>query len=67
VSLIRSEPALVASVLAGGLTTGAAFGLPLSAGQIAAVGTFLTILAGLFVRTQVVPASKVQPIVPPPK
>lgn len=57
-SLIRSEPALVATVLAGGLTLGAAFGLPLSAAQIAAVGTFLTLVAGLFVRSQVTPAKR---------
>jgi hypothetical protein len=58
VNLLRSEPALVASVLAGGLTLGAAFGLPLTGAQIAAVGTFLTLVAGLFVRSQVTPVSK---------
>lgn len=56
--LLRSEPALFASVLAGGLTLGATFGLPLSAVQIGAIGTFLTLAAGLFVRTQVSPTSK---------
>ena len=66
-NLLRSEPALVASVLVGGLTLGAAFGLPLTAAQIGAAGAFLTLVAGLFIRSQVVPAAKVAPIIPPPK
>jgi hypothetical protein len=65
VKLLRSEPAMVATVLAGALTLGATFGLPLSAVQIGAIGTFLTLAAGLFVRTQVVPVSKVEPLIPP--
>jgi hypothetical protein len=67
VNLLRSEPALVAGVAAGALTLGAAFGLPLTTAQIGAAGAFLTLVAGLFIRSQVVPAVKVAPIVPPPK
>lgn len=57
-NLLRTEPALVAGVLAGALTLGAAFGLPLTAAQIGAVGAFLTLVAGLFIRSQVKPVSK---------
>ena len=56
---------MVATVLAGALTLGAAFGLPVTALQVGAAGTFLSLVAGLFIRTQVVPVAKVEPIVPP--
>jgi hypothetical protein len=57
--LLRAEPAMVASVLAGSLTLGAVFGLPLTVVQIGAVSVFLHLAAGLFVRSQVAPIAKV--------
>lgn len=56
--LLRKEPAMVAGAMVAGLTMGAAFGLPVSTGQVAAVGSFLTIVAALVVRSQVSPTSK---------
>jgi hypothetical protein len=49
---------MVATVLAGALTLGAAFGLPITALQVGACGTFLSLVAGLFVRSQVSPITK---------
>ena len=70
-SILRREPALVGGAAAGaGILVAAIF---LSPGQIAAVGTLIPIITAVFVRTQVVPASKVEPIppklsgAPPPK
>ena len=62
-SIIRQEPALVGGVAASaGILVAAIF---LSPGQIAAVVPLIPVVAAVFVRTQVVPASKVEPIVPP--
>lgn len=62
-SILRQEPALVGGVAAGaGILVAAIF---LSPGQIATVGTLIPVVAAVFVRTQVVPASKVEPITPP--
>lgn len=62
-SILRSEPALVGGVAAGAGILAAAYFL--SPGQLEAVGTLIPIVAAVFIRTQVVPASKVMPIVPP--
>lgn len=63
-SILRSEPALVGGVAAGaGILLSAVF---LSPGQLEAVGTLIPIVAAVFIRQQVVPASKVMPIIPPP-
>ena len=62
-SILRQEPALVGGVAAAvGILLAAVF---LSPGQVVTVGTLIPIVAAVFVRTQVVPASKVEPIIPP--
>jgi hypothetical protein len=39
----------------------------LTTAQMIAAGALIPIVAGLFIRSQVVPASKVEPVIPPPK
>jgi hypothetical protein len=58
VKLLRSEPVAAAAVLTGAITLGVAFGLPVTALQVGAIGTFLGLCAGLFVRSQVSPTNK---------
>lgn len=64
-SLLRSEPALVGGLLASVMVLGAAYFL--TTAQMIAAGALIPIVAGLFIRSQVVPASKVEPVIPPPK
>ena len=64
-SLLRSEPALVGGLLASVLVLGAAYFLTTT--QMIAAGALIPVVAGLFIRSQVVPAAKVEPVIPPPK
>jgi len=65
VKLLRSEPALVGGVAAAMLSGLAAY--LLTPAQMVAAGVLLPIVAGLFIRSQVVPTSKVEPVIPTPK
>jgi hypothetical protein len=65
VNLLRSEPALVGGLLASVLVLGAAYFL--TTAQMIAAGALIPIVAGLFIRSQVVPVAKVEPVIPPPK
>lgn len=53
---MRTEPAIIISLVAAVLGLAASFGLSLTADQTAAVMALVTILAGLVTRTKVTPS-----------
>ena len=55
---MKTEPAVIVSLVAAVLALAAAFGLPLTQEQTAAVMAVVTILAGIVTRAFVSPASK---------
>lgn len=56
-SVLRSEPAVVGSLVAAAVGLATAFGLDLSAEQTAGITSALTVVVGLFIRANVTPAS----------
>ncbi len=57
-AFIRREPAVVTTVGAAILGLAVSFGLPLSFDQKTAIDAFLTVIAGVIVRSQVTPVAK---------
>jgi len=56
---ITNEPVMVIGVLQAGIACGAAFGLHVSAGQIAAIETFAAAILSVIVRQRVSPINGV--------
>lgn len=57
-TLPTNEPALLGAAVSAGLTAAVGFGLHLTAEQIVAVGTAVTLVAGLLIRNSVTPVNK---------
>lgn len=57
-SYIKSEPAVLLAVLGAAIDVGTAFGLELTAKQIAAIGALTALVLGLVTRQLVTPVSK---------
>lgn len=55
---MKTEPAVVISLVAAVLALAASFGLPLTEDQTKALMAVVTIVAGLVIRTQVTPSGK---------
>ncbi len=66
IALLRSEPAVLGSLVGAAVTLAASFGFSLSADQIAAVTAVASIIIGLVVRSQVSPVVPVVPVPGPP-
>jgi hypothetical protein len=57
-AFIRREPAVVTTVGAAVLGLAVSFGLPLTLDEKASIDAFLTVIAGVIVRSQVTPVAK---------
>jgi len=55
---VKTEPAVIISLVAAILALAAAFGLPLTQDQTAAVMAVVTIVAGLVIRSKVTPTGE---------
>jgi hypothetical protein len=59
--VIRREPALIVGLIEALLVLAVAFGLDLTAEQMAAIVAVATVLGGLVVRSQVTPVAELEP------
>jgi len=64
-NLLKTEPAVLISLLTALIGLAVAFGVNLTSGQVGAISAVLTVIGGLFVRSQVTPVAKPPPMIRP--